>query len=274
MIKTIWLQVDAGESSSGRTAVTLDVARRFEAHVTGAFLRPDDALAHLGMGPAAGYSAQAAAMIAEHRAALAQAEPEARARFESACRAAGIDFAWSTLAADDAEPVLAAARLADLAVFPAGPVPLVADYRVNATNLAMGSGRPVLILPEGAAAPVGRRILVAWNGSREAARAVSDALALLKTAEAVQVFGLGEGAQDATQALAANLARHGVRAASYGRDGADAGAGEAILRQAADFGADLVVMGLYGRSRLREMVLGGASRTLLRESGAPLLVAH
>ena len=116
-----------------------------------------------------------------------------------------------------------------------------------------------------------RRILVAWNGSREAARAVHDALPFLLAAERTTVLIVDPQAQSSNVGeppgadLAAHLARHGVRVEIKTVPGGGLAAGDAILAQAADEGADLLVMGGYGHSRLWEMVLGGATRHLLAQ---------
>lgn len=143
-------------------------------------------------------------------------------------------------------------------------------------NVTMSAGRPVLIVPrQGTGKSFGKRILVCWNGEREAARATSDALPLLRVAEAVTVIGLGrpEGAPGVIDA-ASWLGRHGINATAIHASVEDDEVAETILSRAADFAADLVVMGLYGHTRVREMVLGGVSRDLLRRATLPLLVAH
>ena len=123
----------------------------------------------------------------------------------------------------------------------------------------------------------GKRVLVAWNASREAARAVSDALPLLAGADAVEIVAFapgGDHGEPPAADIALYLARHGVKAIAA-RDvapGIDIGA--RILTRAANADADLIVMGAYGHSRLRELALGGATRTLLEAMTVPVLMAH
>ena len=145
----------------------------------------------------------------------------------------------------------------------------------------MDSGRPALVVPYIGAAPEPmRRILVAWNGSREAARAVHDALPFLLAAERTTVLIVdpqnlgGEIGEQPGADLAAHLARHGVRVEVKTIPGGGLSAGDAILAQAADDSADLLVMGGYGHSRLRELVLGGATRHLLAQMTLPVLLSH
>jgi nucleotide-binding universal stress UspA family protein len=146
----------------------------------------------------------------------------------------------------------------------------------------LGSGRPCLMLPRWTAPRTfGRRVLAAWRGGREAARAVHDALPLLVAADSVCIFHAGEGEERkgdgplALSRLTSHLVRHRVRVEEPKHD-AKAGPdiGEAILRQAVAFDADLIVMGGYGHSRLREIVLGGATRTIVRSSPLPVLLSH
>jgi len=120
---------------------------------------------------------------------------------------------------------------------------------------------------------VGQRVVVGWNSTREAARAVNDAMPLLVAAEVVTVLTidareapLGHGQLPGAD-ISLHLARHGVKAQVEQTVSADLSVGDVLLSRAADLGADLLVMGAYGHSRLRELLLGGATRTLLGFTG-------
>lgn len=146
-------------------------------------------------------------------------------------------------------------------------------------RLILQAGRPVLLVPRRGRFPcVGQKILVAWNGSREAARAVSDALPLLRRASDVtlQCFTEPDGTPQSGLQLedcCAWLARQGV--AARGHTGILAGnAGQALLDAAKAGGADLIVMGAYGHTRLWELLLGGATRTVLAQATVPVLLSH
>jgi nucleotide-binding universal stress UspA family protein len=147
-----------------------------------------------------------------------------------------------------------------------------------AGELVLGAGRPVLLVPyAGRYADAGKRVLIAWNASREAARAVADALPLLVRADAVDVVAFAPGGDHGEVPgadLAHYLARHGVKANAAVDSAPEVAIGERILTRAADTDADLIVMGAYGRSRLSELVLGGATRTLLAAMTVPVLMAH
>ncbi|MCW7540899.1 universal stress protein [Aquabacterium sp. A7-Y] len=146
-------------------------------------------------------------------------------------------------------------------------------------RLILQAGRPVLVLPRrGSFAGLGQKVLVAWNGSREAARALCDALPLLRRAGEVhlQYFDSPSGTELLGSRLddsCAWLARQGVAAQGH-IDVTNIDAGEALLSKAAHQGADLIVMGAYGHTRLSEFLLGGVTRTLLAQMTVPVLMSH
>jgi len=146
-------------------------------------------------------------------------------------------------------------------------------------EIALGAGRPVLIIPtQGVVQEMGKRILVAWNRKREVARAVFDALPLLIGAEDVEVVSLtqcdeGEGDVEIADMLDA-LARHGVKCDGVTASVASARVGPEILRHAVDHQSDLLIMGCYGRTRLQEFILGGATRYVLHHMQLSVLMSH
>ena len=176
------------------------------------------------------------------------------------------------------------ARYSDLLVLgqvdPDRPADLIpADLPGQAAVMA---GRPVLALPYAwARRPIGHRVIIGWDGERESARTVSDALPMLRRADNVQVVVVGtqHGPRDRHGDLpgadiAAHLARHGVPVEASSHGITDIPVADALLSAAADNDADLLVMGAYGRSRFREMVLGGTTRRMLSEMTLPVLMSH
>jgi nucleotide-binding universal stress UspA family protein len=150
-----------------------------------------------------------------------------------------------------------------------------------AEHLALGSGRPVLVVPYvGRYAQIGRNVVIAWKASRESARAVFDALPILKQAEQVQILEIDESGNsrrdgasvDSTIAIA--LARHGIKPTVRTSIAGDISVGDEILSRLADMGADLLVMGAYGHSRMRELVFGGVTRHIARHMTVPTLFSH
>lgn len=148
-------------------------------------------------------------------------------------------------------------------------------------RLAIESGRPLLLIPNaGKATMPAKRITVAWNGRREAARAVFDSLPLLKGADEINVVWVNPDSDYAKAGdlpsadICATLARHDVKCQATQTSAIGGDVGVELLRQAAAFGSDLLVMGCYGHSRLREFVLGGASRDVLNQMRLPILMSH
>lgn len=143
------------------------------------------------------------------------------------------------------------------------------------------SGRPALIAPPGwNGKSIGKRVVIAWDASREATRALSEADDILETSESVTVVTVdakpkmfGHGDQPGAN-IAAHLSRRGLRADVRNVDSMGRSASLAILEEAVALNADLIVMGGYAHSRLRELVFGGATRELLRAATVPLLMAH
>lgn len=149
--------------------------------------------------------------------------------------------------------------------------------QVEPGDLAISLGRPVLTIPYiGRFATVGRKVAVAWNGSREASRAVHDALPLLKDATSVEILTVNPEPEVSASAaaLAQHLLNYGIAARSNRVAVTDIGDGDAMLSTLADTGADLLVMGVYGHSRLQELVLGGVSRTIIDSMTLPVLMSN
>lgn len=155
------------------------------------------------------------------------------------------------------------------------------DMSLLAEAAFMDSGRPALVVPkDGTLAVPPQRIVVAWDGSREAARAVNDALPFCARADEVVVLvvdaaahasGLG---REPGAGIAAHLARHGVAVSVVQASSGAAGIGGTILAQVGEQRADLLVMGGYGHSRLREVILGGATKHVLERMTTPVLFSH
>lgn len=168
------------------------------------------------------------------------------------------------------------ARLRDLAIV---PVPESYD-QWYAEAVIFGSGRPTLVLPEASAAKEFElnRILVAWDFSRAAARAVSDAIPLLEKAREVCILTVTNEktifSRRSSSELAKNLSKHGIDVVVEEVDAAGRAIGNVFAEQIASRRADLLVMGAYGHSRLREFVLGGATRSILTKPPIPVLLSH
>src|SRR5882762_8607299 len=184
--------------------------------------------------------------------------------------AIGLAASWVTRRAQAADLVVLGQRVPDHSTGLDAP-----------EDVILACSRPVLVVPFAGRRldRIGENVLVAWNGSREAGRAVQDALPLLAMSGAVTVL-LVDPEEDAdieaAEDLVAHLARHGLRAKTQviRRDLVTLAISDTILTQVAELDADLLVMGAYSHSRLREIVLGGVTRDILRDMNVPELMAH
>lgn len=277
-IKHILVHIDDSKHVPARLAVAIDLARRFDAHLTGIYVisAPFVPTYMAGQVGAAFYESQ--------RKLAGEAAERAGAEFTKTAGKAGVSHEWMTGEGMAVDVLTLIGRYADLLVvgqpdpdeFSAGDP---AHDMVG--SLILESGRPVLAVPYAGKFPhVGETVLVMWNASREAARAINDAMPLLERAKKVTVTSVnsGQGAPDIGDLpgadIAHQLARHGVKSESAPTYAEDIEVGDVILSRAADLSADLIVMGGYGQSRFREMVLGGATRHVLRHMTAPVLFSH
>jgi nucleotide-binding universal stress UspA family protein len=278
--KDLLVVLDAEPAARERTDLAAALSERFSAHLIGLFPLPmPQTPRHLGYYDPALLDP----FFAQLRDRARSAAAKVRESFERAAGLRGLSAEWREIQdGPDADPALHA-RYADLTILGQ----LDPDHaeteliRPRLEQVALVSGRPVLAIPyAGHFESVGRRVLIAWNAAREAARAVSDAMPLLTSAELVTVMTIdpregphGHGELPGAD-IAVHLARHGVKAEVERTVSAGLPVGEVLLSRAADLGADLIVMGAYGHSRAREVLLGGATRSVLRSMTVPVLMSH
>lgn len=207
----------------------------------------------------------------------------ARSLFEEIATRHGLSAEWRAAPGYPSEIAAMHGRYADLIVL--GQLDpddtQAALFRPLPEEVALAVGRPILVIPyAGNWAEIGRRVLVGWDASREATRAINDAMPLLVGAQAVTIlavdpaYGAAGHGEIPGADIALHLARHGVKATIERTVSAGIGAGNALLSRASDLEADLLVMGAYGHSRVRELLLGGATRTVLESMTLPILMAH
>jgi nucleotide-binding universal stress UspA family protein len=272
----ILVHLDASPRARIRLDLAVALARQHRAHLTALHVI-DVALPVMAMGDGGG--AVIAELMEQMRQTALKAGAQLQAAFQEAIRREGIMGEWRQVEGSAAELVALHGRYADLLVL--GQDDLESDHAGLLEAVLFDSGRPVLAIPFAGTFPqIGRRVLVGWNASREASRAVHDALPLLAKAESACVFlanpkrGLGAHGEEPGADIARHLARHGLKVEVAKAVADDVADSALLLNHASDMGADLLVMGAYGHSRLREFILGGVTRSLLREMTVPVLLSH
>lgn len=251
---------------------------KWEAHLIGVHSEPAASVFATPEGfPDASYL-QAAIERSQQRAA------ECKQAAEKACRQTGIEIEWRNYqseSGDNARSALSSAYRADLVVAMQPDPGSDSDTYTNVETLLFDTGRPVLLVPyAGRPSASVERVIIAWNGRRESARAVFDSLPFLIGAKEVEVFIVDptdtrdQSAPYAGSEIAATIARHGVNVKVVIEKSAGVPIGSLIENRVSDSGADLVVMGAYGHSRLREIIFGGTTKTLLESMPAMTLMSH
>jgi nucleotide-binding universal stress UspA family protein len=194
--------------------------------------------------------------------------------------AASASASWREEKGDEAEMTTRRARFHDLIVM-ARPGDVAEVGALSLETVLLGSGRPVLVVPPTPLKTVGQHIGLAWKDTAEAARALAAAMPLMAKASAVTVFEIEEKAQPrapqpgaSLEQVVGALAWHGIKATGKLVAPKETGGPDTLLHSASAAGADLIVMGGYGHGRLREMVLGGFTRHMIRHSDLPTLMVH
>ena len=267
------------EADASAIALADAVAQQFDAYLSCAFLTalPDEPLAYEPTVVAGVWAELLGRARAESEAARQQVAAKVKA-LNRQCEMRGAE----ALSRDLGRVAAVHARYADVTVLTRPVEDMLGGGRGEIIEgVLFHSGRPVLVAPpHWSGGAIGKRILIAWDASREATRAVSEAQPFLDMAEEAIVLTIdakpkmfGHGDQPGLN-IAAHLSRRGLKTTVRNADSLGRPAAQTILEQAGALGADLVVMGAYTHSRLREMVFGGATRDLLRASSLPLLMAH
>jgi nucleotide-binding universal stress UspA family protein len=281
--RDILVHLDTTPRSATRLALAADLATRHSAHLIGLSIADIPSVDLFRGSTMPLLPASPEEVVDRMRAEAAAALVPVEAMFRERLQRDGLSGEWRSTEGNRAAVLAMHCRYVDLTVVGQPNQYEAHDSRDDAMLEAalLSSGRPILVIPFAGEFPtLGRRILVGWNASREAARALHDAMPFLTHAEVVTVLainprhGIGEHGDVPAADIATHLARHGVKAEAAHTVAKDIGEGEALLSYAADIGADLIVTGAYGHSRMREMVFGGVTRTLLAEMTAPVLMSH
>jgi nucleotide-binding universal stress UspA family protein len=276
--KSILVHLDTSARAHARLEVALRLAHQFQARLTGIYSTYIPAPhAFFVMSGTAGYYEEHERQRHERSAALERL-------FHAELARAKVEGRWIAADGYANDVVPDYARLADLII--AGqtdetdPESFIAEQFVE--HLILSAGRPVLLLPSaGSFEKPGRRVLIAWDGSREATRAIHDAMPFLSHTANVMLLTVNATGDEPPRHripgadIALTVARHDVKVdVREVTVASDTPVGDVLLSQAAESGCDMIVMGAYAHSRLHELVLGGATRTILKSMTMPVLLSH
>ncbi len=275
--KNLLVQLDDRKSCEGRVAAAIVLAQAHSAHLTGLYVAADPVLPG---SLRAEVPHEFLLMLREQQAATMDA---AKQGFDRMVRRAGLSADCRTTHASSsliAETVARHARYTDLVVLGQPEADARGEHETSgAEDVVMAAGRPALIVPYiGARKTIGRRPMVAWDGGREAARAVNDAMPFLEQADAVSIIAVnpkkGDHGQEPGADIALHLARHGIKVEAQQLEVRDMSVADAILSRLADQDIDLLVMGAYGHSRVREWIMGGTTRQIFAHMTVPVLMSR
>lgn len=277
MYKDLLVEIDGSKTSEKRIDYAIRLAQRFDAHLTGLYI------IQAFVPPMAVEAYVTRDMEALIYASETEQANEALDRFRAAAERAGVQFETRSDKGphhDLARILGLHGRYADLVIV-GQQDPNDRGVSLNPGDVVLSSGAPIMIVPHiGAPANTAEKVTIAWNASRELARAVREAIPLLEKAKSVDVVcfkptttASGHGELPGAD-IGLYLSRHGIQVDVQILEGGDIDVGNALLSHIADCGSDLLVMGGYGHSRLREAVMGGATRTILDTMTVPVLMAH
>jgi nucleotide-binding universal stress UspA family protein len=276
MIKDVVVNLTGGQPQDFAADYAVSIGATFGAHVAGVGFIYEPVI------PGSMLGGIPTDLIEVQREENSKAAKEAIARFEAAVKAANLSAETRMVDASVAGAADLFGRIArrfDIAVVGQARREQGASEELLIEGALFGSGRPVVIVPfvqkQGLKLD---RIIICWDGSRPAARAIADAMPFLKRAKAIEIVVV-TGERDKSGEITGtnirrHLARHDINVEIKHITGAGADVPNTILSHAADSGTDFMVLGGYGHSRLREFILGGVTRSIMRSMTVPVLMSH
>ena len=276
MIKDLVVNLGGSGTPDVAAGFAISMAKAYGAHVVGV------AFVYEPVIPGSLLGGIPTDLIEVQREENAKAAKTAVADFEAAAKAAGVSAETRLLDASIAGASDLFGRIArrfDIAVVGQAPRDQGVSEELLIEGALFGSGRPVIVVPQIQTQSIKLdNVMVCWDGSRPAARAIGDAIPLLQRAKAIEVVVVTGERDKSGEITGANmkrhLARHGINVEIKRIAVGSADVQTAILAHAADTAADFIVMGGYGHSRLREFILGGVTRSILKSMPAPVLMSH
>jgi nucleotide-binding universal stress UspA family protein len=294
-LKDILVGVDPSTAGEGRLKLAFNLVRAHKAHITACYIMREEHAAPGPIMPGVPVSPGSGILVAPQAGPTlggtvptpispasreAERAEQVEELFRTELRAHGLGGEWHLLSPGETAVFIDLAKSFDLTIL--GQLsPEIRSTGFRPDEIVIATGRPVLVVPyAGAFDTVGRRALVAWDGTREAARAANDALPLLENAEAVTVMFVGaretalEEHHPSIERMVHHLQRHGIAARAEETLHGDLRISDVLLSRAADLAVDLLVAGAYHHSQLREALVGGVSRELLDHMTVPVLMSH
>lgn len=277
--KTILAYLPSDEAAKRILDCVLPIAQEHNAHLIGLHVLPRVPVMY---GVVAAEIPQS--VVVEQEAQLARHADQLEEMFRTRCDREDVNAEWRCNKVhyeDTTAEVVSQALCSDLVVVQQQRDSYFGTAGDMPSRIVMESGRPVLIIPHtGDFSTIGNRVVVAWNGSREAARAAYDAVPLMQNAKSVRVLSINPKCREGYDSIALgdetalSLARHNIKAEVTVAKSADVPVGDELLNRLAEDGCDLLVMGCYGHSRLRETLFGGVTQNLMQHMTAPVLMSH
>ncbi|WP_135080699.1 universal stress protein [Terasakiella sp. SH-1] len=268
--KHILLHLDATEQCEKRVKIAIDLAKKGDAHISALFCQTDPALS---------------AIVGNHPISdeLRKLAKETEVKFTTMAEEAGVRMSVaSTLCTSHAQVVQAvtwAARTSDISIL--GQYDWSKNYSALPSDLAenviVHSGRPALVIPfAGEFKEIGTRCLIAWNGGRESARALNDALPMMAGAKIAEIYSIEkEGVKRPSESeVVDHLGKYGISAKAAHEKRDKASITDMLLSHAADEGTNLIVMGAHGHYGMSHMLRGGNTREILKHMTVPVLMSH
>jgi nucleotide-binding universal stress UspA family protein len=285
--RKILVPVTGGARDAAMTKAALEIAKTFDSWTAALFVRPDasEVLPYLGEGISAGVvqeildaSAEAAKKSAQAaKLAVTQAAADMGVPLQDGPPLGGNPSCSFRIRQGVISDVYyEEAGLTDLFIFDGAAMPEAPNLRDAMETVLLSARRPVMLMPARPFGHIGSKIAVAWDGGLAASHAVTSAMPWLKRARGVEILSVGAGASTTAEMdrLRDYLRVQGVGAVEHSLAPGDLSAGAAIMDAAQRAGADLLVMGGYGHSRLRELILGGVTRHVLSNVSMPVFMAH
>ena len=274
--RDILVHVDSTVAGNARLTLAIPLAQRFDARLTGIHVVPEPDVPRL-------YKPSVVERVAKNYAEMARDAAETtEALFRDCVRNIKVATDYRRAEGDIAEHIQQAARFADLVVIGQSDTenpPGSSQFHLS-ERVVVGCGAPVLVVPnQFAAQEVGRSMLIGWDGSAVAARAIRDALPFLQHARSVMMITVdpdraGHVADGlCAPAMVAHLARHGINVAAEELPSRDRDVGKTLRSRAVDLHADMIVMGAYGHMRLMEFIIGGTTSVVLKHMFIPALMS-